>query len=356
MIAALVASLWIGPDETRALTLSTGSGVTDISDATYSDIIGFDSAVINLLPGAIVSGNVELDEGADLNMTGGLMGSLNTVVDLLGQSTAQLSGGIVPSDVTVADDASLTLDGAILQSFVDAINNSQVTIATNAVVQGQVTADDTSTVTVTGGVFIDDVAPAPLSSGTVTLNLSGSDTLGLTVQNAVTHGKIQTTAPATIGGTLTLSVDPGFDPTAGTSIEMISFPIASGVFGAMDLANHELPGNMILAPTYSATSFDLVAAMPADFNFDEVVGVPDLIIWAQNFGSGNAFVEGDSDLDGLVGVPDLIRWAQLFGSSPTQGAAPLAAVSAAVAVPEPASLALIGVSAMALTRRPRKKN
>jgi hypothetical protein len=53
----------------------------------------------------------------------------------------------------------------------------------------------------------------------------------------------------------------------------------------------------------------------ADFDLDGTVGVPDLIRWAKNFGTGTTFGEGDSNFDGVVDVSDLIRWAKNFGTA-----------------------------------------
>jgi hypothetical protein len=190
----------------------------------------------------------------------------------------------------------------------------------------------------------------------VNLNLGLNDNLTLSVENTSAHGAIHATAPATLDGAFGLSLSPGFDPAQGTTLQMLTYPSASGEFASMNVADHELPGNMILAPVYEDTSFSLTAALPGDFDLDGNVGVPDLINWAKNFGTGTTFEQGDSDLSGLVGVPDLIRWAKLFGAAATQGAPPLQAINGAVAIPEPTSLTLIGLGALVLTRRPRKKS
>jgi hypothetical protein len=102
-----------------------------------------------------------------------------------------------------------------------------------------------------------------------------------------------------------------------------------------------------------------IIAIVADFNLNGVVGVPDLIVWAKNFGATDAsFTDGDADLDGHVGVPDLITWAKNFG----QGAAPIQTATAptlfqsspATAIPEPNTagmLAMLGGLGWALSQR-----
>ncbi|MHC4996870.1 MAG: EF-hand domain-containing protein, partial [Planctomycetota bacterium] len=98
---------------------------------------------------------------------------------------------------------------------------------------------------------------------------------------------------------------------------------------------------------------DLLGFSSADFNLDDIVGVPDLIVWAQNFGAAGAlFSQGDADFDGTVGVPDLISWAQRFGTT-THTASPLSTVSSATAIPEPTSALLLIGAALGLARHRR---
>jgi hypothetical protein len=67
----------------------------------------------------------------------------------------------------------------------------------------------------------------------------------------------------------------------------------------------------------------------ADFNLDGVVSVADLITWASNFGTGDAYSRGDANFDGQTTVADLILWATNFSAAPS--APPLSQSSAAVA-------------------------
>jgi hypothetical protein len=80
-------------------------------------------------------------------------------------------------------------------------------------------------------------------------------------------------------------------------------------------------------------------SLAADFNDDNTVNGLDLAIWKGGFGAGAAGdADGDSDTDGA----DFLVWQRQFGLS----VAP--SVGAAAAVPEPATFALVGISALAL--------
>ncbi|MEM6749993.1 MAG: dockerin type I domain-containing protein [Planctomycetota bacterium] len=95
------------------------------------------------------------------------------------------------------------------------------------------------------------------------------------------------------------------------------------------------------------TSFALVAptALPGDANGDGVVDLLDFDVLAQNFGSntGNGAADGDFNGDGTVDLLDFDILAQNFGAT------------SPAAVPEPASLGLLGLGAAALVRGRRRR-
>jgi hypothetical protein len=71
----------------------------------------------------------------------------------------------------------------------------------------------------------------------------------------------------------------------------------------------------------------------ADFNHDGAVDSQDLAVWSENYGVGvGADADGDGDSDGR----DFLIWQRQVGSAAS-------VVGAAVAVPEPTGLALIGI-------------
>lgn len=333
-VVTLVSVLGMGLSEARAgVPLVTGSGTTEISNDSVSSIEAYGTAVVNVNPGAVAPGDVELDEAAVLSMTGGDLGLANTLVNLLGQSQAELLGGIVRGDVTVADDGMLVVGGSTLNSIVDVLGAGQMVV--------------------NGGTF--HGAVSALDNGVVSLDLSSASSLGIGILDAGNHGSIAATQPATLGGAFELILDPGYNPAPGEGMELLTYPSAVGVFDSMNGAAHQLPGNMIMAPVYGETSFGLVAALPADFNLDGQVDVRDLSTWAVGFAKGTQFLQGDADLNGQVDVSDLSIWAVNFAATPTQGSIAMVTENAATAIPEPGTLGLLGLGMLAMSRRPRRK-
>jgi hypothetical protein len=78
--------------------------------------------------------------------------------------------------------------------------------------------------------------------------------------------------------------------------------------------------------------------MGADFDEDGDVDGADFLTWQQNLGTAGNHARGDADGNGLIQADDLQMWQVEFGE-PTPPA---------TAVPEPSSLAMIGLAALAM--------
>jgi hypothetical protein len=110
-------------------------------------------------------------------------------------------------------------------------------------------------------------------------------------------------------------------------------PLSAGLSWDLDYVNNSVVLSVVgSGPTYTA-----------DFNDDGRVDGLDLAAWKTAYGQGaGADANGDQVSDGA----DFLEWQRQFGSG-------VPAAAAAGAIPEPASLALIGVAAAAMAVRMR---
>ncbi|MHC4993412.1 MAG: PEP-CTERM sorting domain-containing protein [Planctomycetota bacterium] len=167
------------------------------------------------------------------------------------------------------------------------------------------------------------------------------------------HDQLAVTGSATLDGALDLRVAESYRPAPFTTFTVLTASSISGGFA--EVLGHTLPNDLMLIPDPQPAQIDVVTAIPADFNLSGDVGVPDLIVWAQNFGRPDAtFQAGDANLDRQIGIPDLIVWAQNFGKDAGDFAVELVTGASAVAVPEPTVLMIMGLGALSVTGRRRR--
>lgn len=109
---------------------------------------------------------------------------------------------------------------------------------------------------------------------------------------------------------------------------------------------------------YLPTKFEVGLARPGDTNFDGTVNFTDLLMLAQHYGQPGQWIDGNFNGDAVVNFADLLSLAQNYGS--TLPTAELASFSPAFqsdverafsSVPEPAAVALILASMLAIRRR-----
>ena len=91
----------------------------------------------------------------------------------------------------------------------------------------------------------------------------------------------------------------------------------------------------------------VVVRLDADFNEDNLVDGIDLLSWQSGFGSGTTLADGDANGDLLVNASDLAIWHAQYGT-------PGAATATGASVPEPATLVLLAIMALAIRFHPHR--
>ena len=238
------------------------------------------------------------------------------------------------------------------------------------VVEGSVINDINGTIVVAGfetslsfqdEVFNDGIIDVAPESSVV--NYLGGYTNGPTGIVQIALGGASVYSPhSSVGGNLTLlggvlDVDIWNDPATGTApinpqagdfFEIFSATgDLTGTFAIQDFSNAPLDPGLTWFVDYNqfldTVTLRVSSLMPigADFNGDGIVNRLDLLIWQQNFGiqMGATGLQGDANGDGAVDGQDyqiiLDRFGMPFGAG------------SGTAVPEPSSLALLAIAAIA---------
>ncbi len=182
------------------------------------------------------------------------------------------------------------------------------------------------------------------SDGKLALTLTDPN-LGSGSEIVVSNGS------ADLAGTLALALDSGYLPDSYSPVSILSLvadgnpgPGVSPITGNFDeVLGVAVNSDYGLAVTYSDFFVDVQLAILGDANLDQAVDVLDLAILATAYGqSGQSWIAADFNGDNIVDILDLAILATSYG----QSEAPTA-----IAVPEPASLALLALGGLMVLRR-----
>lgn len=164
--------------------------------------------------------------------------------------------------------------------------------------------------------------------------------------------QISSSGVISLGGTLAVNVEGGYESLIGKPLELIS--ASGGIVGQFDelllpLVPNDLevgveytPTGLMLEVQLASNSIDL----PGDYNEDGVVDAADYAVWRNNVGSPNSLPNDDSP---GVWPDDYARWKSNFGAVALQGAG---ALGGDPQVPEPSTclMATIALGGFGLLR------
>jgi hypothetical protein len=297
-----------------------------------SGLIDVQSGILEVAGPTISNSDIHARDGAILRFRG-------TGLDNNGGAQLAITSGVVDVFGLVTNDfgGEIAVGGSAVAVFHDAVANN----GTIFVQPG-------------GEIFmLDDLGFSPTT--TLGVGLQAIDQNDPDSEPADAFGQVQISGPASLAGTLEISLLGGYLPTAGDSFQILTAGGGrTGIF-----ANEILPAlseDLIWDVQYNSNSVVLSvmsASLPGDYNQDGSVNAADYVVWRDNEGTTSA-LPNDNGIGGTIGAAHYDLWRAHFGLA----AASSSADSSNSAVPEPAQLPMLiaGILALAPCRRITARN
>ncbi|MEO0586611.1 MAG: PEP-CTERM sorting domain-containing protein [Planctomycetota bacterium] len=298
-------------------------GVINVSGGRVGSFTGLDGGTMNLSSGRVEG--VSVNANGVFNMTGGL---IEFVLGVAAGGVANVSGGSLEFPTGLASPAPT-------QAFVTVTDGGTLNL-------------NVTQLSFNGADFTNNLQPGVItpidvanSQGALAGTLLDGTTFEFDLSNPFSNTEDYIDPNATLNVTLA-GVLGDFDRDDDVDADDIDIFLQNVGNRAFDISNDGVTDEadaLLLINTILGTFL-------GDANLNGSVGTDDLAILAGNFNqSPRGWATADITGDGTVGTGDLAILAANFG----QGTPPLE--STAAAVPEPASLALLGLGGLLVARR-----
>ncbi len=332
----------------------------NLPDMTYSSYtpIADPGAQTITLDAAQTVGKLTFDNATDsYTIAAGTGGSLK--IDDTGDPIA-VAPQINVNSGSHAISAPITLANGVSVNF---SNGTTLTISNTITGSGAMSVNGAGTLT---------IASTGLLNPTSALSLTTGAHVALAPVAAPSTPAAQTIASLAIDGTSRLDIGNNKVTITTASVGAIKTLITSGYSAGTWTGATGIISSSAQADSHHGVGYQdngaggvvMRYALYGDTDLDGTVNFVDLLKLAQNYNTtGTVWATGDSSYDGTTNFVDLLALAQNYNTSLTPGEAGLSpsfvadwnlAQSEVSAVPEPTSLSIMALGALALSRRRRK--